>query len=72
MIERPEIGQAPIDQPEIQPPTPDRVGEPIPERPDQFPQHSPAPVESPLEVPEPPAPEMPDVPDAIPQYSPGG
>jgi hypothetical protein len=80
MIDRPEIGQPPLTQPEIQPPTPDRIGTPFPDRPGTRPHETPLmppilPDDDPMELPNiplpsDPVPGAPEVPDAVPQYNP--
>lgn len=73
MIDRPEIGQPPLEQPEIQPPTPDRIGDPIPERPDISPPQRPyMPDDDPMEIPGVPLPSAPEVPDVVPIHTPPG
>jgi hypothetical protein len=48
-VEKPEIGQPPADQPELQPPTPDEIGEPRPERIEETPLQPPiTPIEEPM------------------------
>ena len=48
-METPEIGQPPADQPELQPPTPDRIGGAQPERAKETPLQPPvAPIDEPM------------------------
>jgi len=51
-MDRPEIGRPPDEQPELQPPTPDRIGEPVPERTEKTPLQPPVtPIEDPMSEP---------------------